>query len=86
MIDLLERFKENEIQNKDDLLYSLQSIYDNFDSDTSAPQARKELLEKETIDAQRFEELFSGKVNDEVAENVEVTDVLEASEEEKTEE
>ena len=46
MIDLLERFKENEIQNKDDLLYSLQSIYDNFDSDTSAPQARKELLEK----------------------------------------
>jgi hypothetical protein len=44
MIDLLERFKENEIQNKDDLLYSLQSIYDNFDSDTSAPQARKELL------------------------------------------
>ena len=45
MIDLLERFKENEIQNKDDLLYSLQSIYDNFDSDTSAPQARKELLD-----------------------------------------
>ena len=46
----------------------------------------EELLEKETIDAQRFEELFSGKVNDEVAENVEVTEVLEASEEEKTEE
>ena len=46
MIDLLERFKENEIQNKDDLLYSLRSMYDNFDSDASATQSRKELLEK----------------------------------------
>lgn len=46
MIDLLERFKESEIQNKDDLLYSLWSMYDNFDSDASAPELRKELLEK----------------------------------------
>lgn len=46
MINLLERFKENEIQNKDDLLYSLRSMYDNFDSDASAPQSRKEMLEK----------------------------------------
>ena len=46
----------------------------------------EELLEKETIDAQRFEELFSGKVNDEVAENIEATEVLEVSEEGKTEE
>lgn len=46
MIDLLGRFKESEIQNKDDLLYSLGSMYDNFDSDASAPQSRKELLEK----------------------------------------
>ncbi len=46
MSDLLERFKENELQNKDDLLYSLGSMYDNFDSDASAPQSRKELLEK----------------------------------------
>ena len=46
MIDFLRRFKENEIQNKDDLLYSLRSMYDNFDSDSSATQSRKELLEK----------------------------------------
>ncbi len=46
MIDLLRRFKKNEIQNKDDLLYSLRSMYDNFDSDDSVPKSRKELLEK----------------------------------------
>ena len=50
----------------------------------------EELLEKETIDAQRFEELFSGKADDEVTETleetIETTEVLEASEEEKTEE
>lgn len=41
MIDLLERFKENEIQNKDDLLYSLQSMYDNFYNDASTSELRK---------------------------------------------
>ena len=46
MIDLLGRFKESEIQNKDDLLYLLWSMCDNFDSDASAPELRKELLEK----------------------------------------
>ena len=46
MIYLLGRFKESEIQNKDDLLYSLWSMYDNFDSDASATELRKELLEK----------------------------------------
>ena len=46
----------------------------------------EELLEKETIDAQRFEELFSGKADEEIAETVEAVEVLEASEEEKTEE
>ena len=40
MINLLERFKENEIQNKDDLLYSLGSMYDNFDSDSSVSSVK----------------------------------------------
>lgn len=46
MIDLLERFKGNEIQNKDDLLYSLRSMYEDFCSDESIPKSKKELLEK----------------------------------------
>ena len=46
--NLFEKYftQQNEIQNKDDLLYSLWSMYDNFDSDASAPELRKELLEK----------------------------------------
>ena len=46
MIDLLERFKGNEIQNKDDLLYSLRSMYEDFSGDESIPKSKKELLEK----------------------------------------
>ena len=58
-------------------------LQDNMDKLTIVAE---ELLEKETIDAQRFEELFSGKANEEVAEVVEAIEVLEDSEQEKTEE
>ena len=60
-----------------------QILQDNMDK---LKLVAEELLEKETIDAQRFEELFSGKADEEVAETVEAVEVLEASEEEKTEE